>query len=173
VATGDVINSVQVMRCLMADLKRIGKSNGFSVDVKTVRQPDYAPPGKQDDEGWILAMAEDAPAILVWLDTETDDESLTTTMKDRPVLAVHMLCIVRQERWLQEQMQMLASDIRRIMRNNMNRDHPTATAANTWGVMTRSGANAFNYSYATAKTSTIGIIESDWLLTYNFPRATG
>lgn len=172
-ATGNVINSVQIMRSLIAELKTIKKSEGYSTDVATVRQPDYLPPKEQDDEGWNQAMAEVTPAILVWLDTETEDESLATTMKDRPVLSVYVLGIIKQEKGIQETIQMLASDVRRVFRNNMNRDHPTATATNTWGVMTAQGGSGLKYGYAKSQSSTVAMFDVIWSMTYNFPRATG
>lgn len=165
---GSVPNSVQLVRCLEAELKTISPANGYVTNVRTVKMPDYSP----TDEDWDLAMAEPTPALLLWLDTETDSGN-GNTANDRPLLGVYILGMVRQDKGLQTALQGLATDVRRVMRFNLNRDHPTSGLANTWGVMTREGAYAFNYDYKKSNLGTIGMFESTWQLEYKFPRATG
>lgn len=168
---GDTANSVYVMRSLIAELKTVNKSAGYLTDVKTVKRPDYSP----DDAEWMTALAEEAPAILVWLSEESDQSGRANTGSDRPTLRVYIMGVVKQPTGVQEGLQNLAVDVRRIMRQNPGRTFPGATSTNLHGVGTLpGGSRTFDFIYKKLSNSTTaGVFESWWDIEYQFPRTTG
>lgn len=168
---GDVPNSVYVMRSLLADLKRIKRANGFLTDLRQVKQPDYSP----DDSNWDQALAEEAPAVLLWLSQESDPSGRANSAEDRPTLSVYLMGLVRQERNVQEALQSLAVDVRRVMVQNPQRDFPGVSATNSHGVWTRPAGNVtFDFRYKKmTNASTVGLFDSWWQVEYRCPRTTG
>lgn len=168
---GDVPNSVYIVRSLMADLKRIKKANGFLTDVRQVKRPDYPP----DENDWDRALAEESPSVLLWLSDEADPSGRANSAEDRPSLTVYIMGVVRQERDLQEALQALAVDVRRVMVTNPQRSFPGLAATNSHGVWTSPAGNkTFDFSYRKlSNASTVGVFESFWQIEYRSPRATG
>ena len=164
-------NSVYTLKALMADLGLITRAAGYTTDVKTVKMPDYAP----DDEDWRTMLGEECPAILVWLSDESDPVGRQNIAEDRPIMRVYMVGIVKQQRGLQASLQGLASDVRRVMRSNPNRDYPGLAVTNTWAVNTSSpGGKTFDFIYRRdMQKATAGLFESFWDIEYRFPRSTG
>lgn len=162
-------NSVYTLQALMAELKTISRANGYSTDVRTVKMPDYAP----DDADWQTMMAEEAPALLMWLWDEVDT-GRENTGEDRPTLRIFMLGVVKQHQGLQEGILGLASDVRRVMRANPVRNYPELETTNIWAVNTKpGGSKTFDYFYETGKTATTAKFASWWDIEYRFPRTTG
>lgn len=166
-------NSVKLVRATLAELRRISRANGYFVDVRTVKQPDYAP---YQQDGLIpkAALMEEAPAILVWVDSETDDGSGDNSAEDQPELHIQMLIVGKQEVGLQDELQRMAASVRIAMRHNLSRNFPDSVAENTWGLMTQGDGKTFDYFYEQRPPAetTIGVVHSRWRIRYRSPVAT-
>lgn len=162
-------NAQYVLDVLVKELNGIQKPD-FLTDLKFAKQPTYPPRARRK------IFEEEAPCILVWLDSIGQGTTQARRGEDRPEMLVYMVGIVKPDRGVQEALLALCEDVRRVMRSNGERTWPGEDGStNTWGLFTQPATSkTFDLSlHGASRATAIGLFESFWNVSYRFPTATG
>lgn len=157
---------------LPAEFRAVSQPSYFT-DVDRVDTPLFGP----DEPEQILGACAEGPAILLWVDSESEgglSGPVGGPASDRCSLKVIIVGALRRHDGIQEAIQGLAADIRRVMRGNPKRTYPGSTDTNEYGVNTVSaGSPTFDFGYYTKDKMTAAMVYSLWDIEYKFPLSTG
>jgi len=165
VAQGAKPNSAHVVDSILADLKNVKKANGYWMDVRHVALPDYQP--YQDQ-----MIAADTPSLQVWVVGDGPGDSLIGL--PRKTLKVWIIGVIKQSDRLQQDLLMLADDVKSIMIFNPARNFPGSSVANTYGHYTDQDEEGVSFEVERGdQSSNVGIFLSKWRVGYEFPSPHG
>lgn len=157
-----------VKTVLPAELAQVTRSNGYSVNIGAVIRADFPPDYTQLSD---LAV-EKGSVFVIWTGPDMAPEGqIGGPLAVRCQKTIVIAGAMQQPKDIDTALLGMAVDLKRVMFGNLQRKYPGQTTPNA--ITTWQAKPIEPWYEQIDERTTVGVFFSEWIITYQFPVATG
>src|SRR5688572_21440958 len=147
-----------IVKATVNNLRAISMDNGYYTNVREVIEPDF---WLDSDKDMVMA-AQQGATLFVWMTKDRPAPELKHLggTRDFIVATIEIMGAVKQADALQEAVRRLASDVRRVMRQNVRRNYGGGTGTNDYGRDTQQSEEMDYFYGEISPSTTAGVFRS-------------